>query len=275
MSFSPKLRKWLRPFARPSEAQSKEAALAGPAEGAVAPRQDMPEPAPQDAMAELSLQEITVEGDKLDVLVVPALPVIDVIVQLSTVQGQVLLTQVCDGQTVRIVPGQPIAVSVPLGQASLPSGVGTYLIDASQADRHAHQSLALANRSGTFELVHPSVDSYLRDCAVMAVKAEALLPHGQGERLSMAHINDEDFVQYCYFWLLGRDADPSGLQHYLKALNEGLSRKELIIAMYDSLESVNFRRLSPPSISGQAAFPFSEAHDQMRLAMRSVSTEDI
>jgi hypothetical protein len=174
------------------------------------------------------------------------------------------VTRTLDGQTVRIVPGNALELALRPDTSRGLSEVEVCLIDVHQSGYHVHETVILTNREGVLGIGYRTVDSYLNACEVAEVEAESLFPHDTGERLSMEHMNDHDFVQYCYFWLLGRDADPSGLQHYLKAIDAGMSRKELILALYHSQESIQFRRLAPIAISGQAAFPFSDPHDQMR-----------
>ena len=209
-------------------------------------------------------------GKRLRLSVRPALAAVNVVVQLSTHDGRVVCNHTLEARTVRIAPGHPMEVLLPVDSRRLPVGIASYMVDVSQEAHHVHREIVLASRGDRIEIGYPTVEAFLKTRALVDVSTEALVPSGRDERLSMAHLKDEDFVQYCYFWLLGRDADPSGMENYLKALANGLSRPDAITGMFKSEESVNFRRLSPVSLSGQGAYPFSAAHDRMRLAMGAV-----
>lgn len=225
------------------------------------------------ASMDLVIDSIDIHEGGLRLSVRPPMPAENILVQLSTKGGQVICTHVADAQLVRIAPGVPVELQMSLEARSLLPGTAHYLIDVCQGAFHAYRSLALMVREEGVDLAYPKVEAFLRTRALIDVPVERVVPQGRDELVSMNHLDDEDFVQYCYFWLLGRDADPVGLQQYLRAMSDGLSRQDLIAGMYKSEESVNFRRLSPVSLSGQAAFPFSAAHDRMRLAMGAVTNE--
>lgn len=223
------------------------------------------------ASLDLVIDSIDIHEGGLRLSVRPPMPAVNILLQLSTKGGKVICTHAVDAQLVRIAPGVPVEMQMPLDARSLQPGTAHYLIDVSQGAFHAHRSLALLAGEESIDFGYSKVEAFLQTRALVDVPVERVVPKGRDELVSMSHLEDEDFVQYCYFWLLGRDADPVGLQHYLKAMNEGLSRLDLIAGMYRSEESVTFRRLSPVSLSGQAAFPFSAAHDRMRLAMGAVT----
>lgn len=254
MFYSRRLRKWIRGRLR---AAGVGAAPPAAAAAATAPEQ-IPEP---------RIDGVTIEGAALVVRVRPAVAVRDLIVQLATQGGQVLYTALVDGQRVRIVPNEPIEISLNLENADLPIGVGSYHLDVSQAERHTALTLSLVRRADGFEKAYATVDEYLKSLAEGGAVAAVMCPQGEGERLSMRHMDDEDFTQYVYLWLLGRDADPTGFQGYLDALQSGLRREDVIDRIFESQESAHYRRLAPPAQSGQAAYPFSPAHDRMRLAL--------
>lgn len=253
MFYSRKLRKWIR-------GRLRAAGIGGPTPAAVAARA-------QEASPELEIDDVRIEGAALLVRVRPARAVRDLILQLATQDGQVLLTAVVDGQRVRIIPNEPVEVRLDLEETDLLDGVGSYHLDVSQAEWHTALTLSLVRRAAGFEKGYATVEEYLRSVAEGGPVAAMMCPQGTGERLSMSHMNDEDFTQYVYLWLLGRDADPVGFQDYFNALQAGLPREELISRIFDSEESKRYRTLAPPAPSGQPAFPFSTAHDRMRIAV--------
>lgn len=82
--------------------------------------------------------------------------------------------------------------------------------------------------------------------------------------LDAAGSGDEDFVARCYETLLRRDADPSGLAHYVSRLRDGDSRETIAMVLAGSDEHVNHIAAEAyPLPDLIAAFPerYARAHD--------------
>ena len=59
----------------------------------------------------------------------------------------------------------------------------------------------------------------------------------------------EEFIYYCYNWILGRNPDPDGKEHYIKLLNAGVSKHEILISFLNSDEYAERRNsLMNPTI---------------------------
>lgn len=261
MLYSRRLRKWIR-------GRLRAAGSGGAAPSATAA------PNGSEGTPALRADDVTIEGTGLMVRVRPAVAVRDLVVQLASKGGQVLDSALVEGKRVRIVPNEPIQVRLSLEKVDLPLRVGSYHLDVSQGEWHTGLMLSLVRRADRFEKGYATVDEYLKSVAEGGPVAAVMCPQGAGERLSMGHMNDEDFTQYAYLWLLGRDADPVGFQGYLDALQSGLPREDVIDRIFASEESVNYRRLAPPAQSGQADYPFSPAHDRMRLAIGALALNE-
>jgi SAM-dependent methyltransferase len=66
-------------------------------------------------------------------------------------------------------------------------------------------------------------------------KPSPLLPGG---RVNVDGLSDEEFLDYIYKKMLGRDADPGGKAHQLKFLREGNSRAALVINIVEAPEFI-------------------------------------
>jgi hypothetical protein len=59
----------------------------------------------------------------------------------------------------------------------------------------------------------------------------------------------EEFIDFCYSKILGRTPDPGGKEHYLKQLNEGVSKYEILISFLNSEEyTQRIKYLMDPTI---------------------------
>lgn len=60
----------------------------------------------------------------------------------------------------------------------------------------------------------------------------------------------EDFVNYCYNWILDRNFDPEGKEHYIKLLKMGVSKHEILISFLNSDEYIKRRNsLRDPTVT--------------------------
>lgn len=50
-------------------------------------------------------------------------------------------------------------------------------------------------------------------------------------------LRGEDFIKCAYLTILKREADPEGLENYLRLLREGLPKSEILVALYSSSEA--------------------------------------
>lgn len=200
---------------------------------------------------------------------------VSIAAQLSNGSGEVLDTQTLDGMAVRIAPKEARSVTFRVNAAVRGPRADVYRVDVCQGERHCSRAFVLVSRDGALRAEEPfTVEGYLRSFGRGPKEFETLLAHSRAERLSMEHMSDEDYVQYCYLWLLGRDADPEGMSDYVSALGRGLKRAEVITRIYGSEESANFRRLASPAVSGSPAYPFSAAHDRMRSALGALDPDE-
>lgn len=221
----------------------------------------------------IGLQHIELDANRLCLVVRPVLPNNPLIISITSNEGQSLLQHSVGGHGEAIEPGVPLRLGLMMDGQLVDPDWKSYRLDIRQADYHYQQRLLLARRDGVASMGYTTVEGFLKTGSMMDVTVASLLPHLEAELQSLAHLGDEDFVQYCYLWLLGREADTGGYEQYLRSLATDMQRLELIVDMFSSKEAQNYRLFSSPSASGQAAYPFSAAHDRMRLAMGAIGQQ--
>ena len=105
------------------------------------------------------------------------------------------------------------------------------------AERFANMIIGLYEEGHDFSVVREIPQVASRE----PLAASAMETTGSDQSW-LSGLADEAFVRMCYQRVLGRDADPSGLQHYMQALGSGnLSRATMITEMEQSDEARTYR----------------------------------